>query len=358
MKKKIKFKDLVFADSNQPDIKLAGVVFDNGINLMVCRVKGDSYTLSYDNKVSVLLDRKGAKAIFTTVQLSKDAESVPIGLFTTSSTTPESNSKSIDQNSTESVVEPSTIFSSRFMPNVKFIVPNHAKYPDNITTILQGYESFFCYGYETNKQGRLSNAHENLELFTNIKKKEVSIYEAIPELVPKRMRWNSEKNELVPNILAPDAVKVDVKMPKELNSLLKNIELSHNENLKAAMQKAGDSLRRKPFSANTTRKDNGFVKYDTDKPMYDLVDPFAYEDLAKLLTFGAKKYSKNNWQKGDVSTYISALERHLGDIKKALASRDMSLLIDNDSSIQHGAALMCNSMFIHWFVNDMIRENK
>ena len=102
--------------------------------------------------------------------------------------------------------------------------------------------------------------------------------------------------------------------------------------------------------------DEDFIKYDYEKPMYDLVDPYAHEDLAKLLTFGAKKYDADNWKKGDIKTYISALERHLSDIKKAIDSGDLSLFTDKDSKLQHGAALMCNSMFIHHFIEKLLKN--
>lgn len=93
-----------------------------------------------------------------------------------------------------------------------------------------------------------------------------------------------------------------------------------------------------------------FVKYNQEKTDYSLVDAFAYEDLAKCLTFGAKKYSKNNWIKGDIDTYIAALERHLSDIKKAVQTGDKSYFIDKDSEMQHGSNLLCNAMFIHYFI--------
>lgn len=93
-----------------------------------------------------------------------------------------------------------------------------------------------------------------------------------------------------------------------------------------------------------------FVKYNQEKIDYSLVDAFAYEDLAKCLTFGAKKYSKNNWIKGDIDTYIAALERHLSDIKKAVQTGDTSYCIDKDSGMQHGSNLLCNAMFIHYFI--------
>ena len=35
-------------------------------------------------------------------------------------------------------------------------------------------------------------------------------------------------------------------------------------------------------------------KFDTDKPQYDLIDPHALEDFAKVLTVGAQKYDRYN----------------------------------------------------------------
>ncbi len=102
--------------------------------------------------------------------------------------------------------------------------------------------------------------------------------------------------------------------------------------------------------------DKSFTKFDSEKPMFNLIDPFAQQDLAKLLTFGAKKYSADNWKKGDIITYISALERHLSDIKKGVLTDDVEFFIDDDSKLQHGAALMCNSMFIHHFIEKELRK--
>lgn len=112
------------------------------------------------------------------------------------------------------------------------------------------------------------------------------------------------------------------------------------------------------FSAcgTDTEKEDIFIKHNQNKPRYDLICPFAHEDLAKVLTFGSDKYEDNNWTKGDINTYIAALQRHLVDIKKAVNSNNLELLIDEDSGLQHGAALMANSMFIHHFVNQKLKE--
>ena len=111
-------------------------------------------------------------------------------------------------------------------------------------------------------------------------------------------------------------------------------------------------VERKQVSTNT------FVKSDSDKPMYYLIDPYAYEDLAKVMTFGAKKYAPGNWKLGDIDRYISALERHLAEVKKALADDDSSLLIDSDSGLQHGAALMFNAQAVHYFVRKQLLNSE
>lgn len=55
-----------------------------------------------------------------------------------------------------------------------------------------------------------------------------------------------------------------------------------------------------------------FTKYDEGKPRYELVPVSAIRALADVLTFGAIKYSDNNWKKVDEpSRYIGALYRHL-----------------------------------------------
>lgn len=104
-------------------------------------------------------------------------------------------------------------------------------------------------------------------------------------------------------------------------------------------------------------RENGFIKADKYKADFSLVDPYAYEDLAGQLTLGAKKYNKDNWKKGTLQDYLSAMERHLTDIKKALEEDSTESLID-DTGLQHGAAIMCNAMFIHYFIRQKIKRNR
>lgn len=54
------------------------------------------------------------------------------------------------------------------------------------------------------------------------------------------------------------------------------------------------------------------VKYDDDKPRFDLIPPTALLELAILYQNGAKKYGDRNWEKGIAfSRLVAAIERHL-----------------------------------------------
>lgn len=56
----------------------------------------------------------------------------------------------------------------------------------------------------------------------------------------------------------------------------------------------------------------GGVKYDHDKPRHDLIPPEAVDGLAKVLTFGAKKYNDRNWERGmEWGRVYAALQRHI-----------------------------------------------
>ena len=85
------------------------------------------------------------------------------------------------------------------------------------------------------------------------------------------------------------------------------------------------------------------MKFDQDKPMFDLIDPHFHEDLAKVLTHGANKYKPGNWQKvkNAKSRYVAALERHVNAFKKGE-------VIDPESGLPHMSHVAVNSMFLHY----------
>lgn len=85
-------------------------------------------------------------------------------------------------------------------------------------------------------------------------------------------------------------------------------------------------------------------KYDSGKLRYDLIDPYALEGLAEVLTFGAQKYADNSWQglENAKDRYYAALIRHL-------EARRKGELVDSESGLMHSSHVLANAMFLHYF---------
>ena len=87
-------------------------------------------------------------------------------------------------------------------------------------------------------------------------------------------------------------------------------------------------------------------KDDQDKIMMDLLDPDALEGLAAVLTFGAKKYARNNWRGGiSWSRVIAALLRHTFAILKGEYN-------DPESGLPHIDHVGCCWMFLSHFMKN------
>ena len=83
-------------------------------------------------------------------------------------------------------------------------------------------------------------------------------------------------------------------------------------------------------------------KFDGDKLEFGLLPPLAVEEVVRVLTFGAKKYERGNWQKVPESKrrYFDAMERHIWAWKKGEK-------LDTESGIHHLAHAMCCLMFLY-----------
>lgn len=83
------------------------------------------------------------------------------------------------------------------------------------------------------------------------------------------------------------------------------------------------------------------VKLDQDKIRLDLVPPELIEEVGKVLTFGAKKYTPNGWKTVPNSTerYMAALLRHLMSHQKGEAN-------DPESGLSHLSHAATNIAFL------------
>lgn len=86
--------------------------------------------------------------------------------------------------------------------------------------------------------------------------------------------------------------------------------------------------------------ESGGTKHDQGKPRMELIDSYAMEQLAEVLTFGAKKYAPHNWRGGIAySRLIAACLRH---IFAWVGGQDN----DPETGLSHLAHAMCCIMFI------------
>ena len=93
------------------------------------------------------------------------------------------------------------------------------------------------------------------------------------------------------------------------------------------------------------------VKYDGDKPRWDLLPWEEIDEIVKVLTFGSEKYEDDNCKKvPDASRrYLAAAMRHI----KADASGEFN---DPETGLPHLAHAGCCLLFKSWI--DKKNQNK
>lgn len=79
---------------------------------------------------------------------------------------------------------------------------------------------------------------------------------------------------------------------------------------------------------------------DSEKLRTELIPPSADIALARVLTFGARKYAPRNWEKG------LAWSRVIGPLKRHLAAFEHGEDIDPESGLLHVEHLLCNAAFL------------
>jgi len=85
------------------------------------------------------------------------------------------------------------------------------------------------------------------------------------------------------------------------------------------------------------------TKYDAGKSRWDLLPIQEVEEIVKALTFGAGKYSDNNWQtvENGKERYFAAMMRHI------VAYRGGEVL-DPESGLSHLAHAGCCMLFLSY----------
>ena len=96
------------------------------------------------------------------------------------------------------------------------------------------------------------------------------------------------------------------------------------------------------------------LKFDGDKPMMQFLDPKFQLEIAKVFTFGAKKYGANNYKNGiHLNRILAAADRHLSAFK-------MGEDLDHETGLVHLAhAAACLQMaYYMWDRNTPFDDRK
>ena len=85
------------------------------------------------------------------------------------------------------------------------------------------------------------------------------------------------------------------------------------------------------------------VKYDGNKVRMELLPLDALYEVAKVLTYGAKKYAPNSWQNLD-----QAKERYTGALLRHLTQAQKGEKLDSESGLSHVTHMTTNAIFLLW----------
>lgn len=92
------------------------------------------------------------------------------------------------------------------------------------------------------------------------------------------------------------------------------------------------------------------TKHDAGKPIFGAIPPLAELEVAKVMEFGARKYSRGNWAKVDnlQERYMDAVLRHLNAVRRGEK-------LDDESGLSHLAHAACCVLFM---LDDEMRGGK
>jgi hypothetical protein len=81
------------------------------------------------------------------------------------------------------------------------------------------------------------------------------------------------------------------------------------------------------------------LKYDNEKPRWDILPYDAVNEIVKVMTYGAKKYAPHNWKKVSPARFEAAMMRHFEAYKRGE-------VYDDESGLMHLSHMACNALFL------------
>lgn len=82
------------------------------------------------------------------------------------------------------------------------------------------------------------------------------------------------------------------------------------------------------------------LRYNKNKTQYSYIDLNALEECARVLEYGAKKYERDNWKKGDkLTSILDSMLRHIAALQRGE-------YYDEESKLSHIGHIQCNALFL------------
>lgn len=114
------------------------------------------------------------------------------------------------------------------------------------------------------------------------------------------------------------------------------------------------------MKATSEKKDGGGLRHDKGKARYDLVEPWAHEQMVNVMTKGSLKYAERNWERGmSWSKVIACLKRHTAAVEKGIdydydpkcpdckrSTIGGEWFCQNHTGELHAALIACNAHFL------------
>jgi hypothetical protein len=171
---------------------------------------------------------------------------------------------------------------------------------------------------EDNKSSIISSISTNEALLESNKH--------IDDMEPAEITIDNKQNTMNIDLNLDAYVKL---MPANYSLMPDSTEIKYVEHNHTTYETIDDVL-------NTTAEG---MKFDNGKPDYSLLPFAAVDEVVKVLTYGAAKYDRFNWEKVDAVRYQAATMRHF-------STHMQGEKIDPESGISHLAHAICSLLYL------------
>jgi len=184
--------------------------------------------------------------------------------------------------------------------------------------------------------------------------------ESYAAFIARKTKEEDNKSSIVPSIRTNEALlesnkHIDDMEPAEITIDDKHNTMNIDLNLDAYVKLMPEGYSLMPTSTelkynhttyetiddvlNTTAEG---MKFDKGKPDYSLLPFAAVDEVVKVLTYGADKYDRFNWEKVEAVRYQAATMRHF-------STHMQGEKIDPESGISHLAHAICSLLYLLYF---------